>query len=226
MTARHTLSLITAPPIDLTPYALRDNPVLTGTATLKAAAGATPAIAADGPDAAVGLSLVLKGTGACRILANGGGAPLFEVAPTGGVPANYWRFDARPTGNAILQYALGSDPDVSQVFVTKGGGSHFFTTGTNPGNTQFRVVHTASAGNWVQASGAALGGAPTLGAQGADANVPLSLSNKGTAVVRFAGQTTGTAVGTAGAAAAPPAAPALWWSVSVNGTVYRLPLYN
>lgn len=228
MSGRYTLTFAagpaTAPTVDLTPYAPKANPTLSGTVTVQAAAGATPVLAADAPDADVGLRLVAKGTGAVRV--QSGSLVLFQTGATGGTPANYWRFDARPTGNSLLQYALGTDTDVSQIFVTKGAGFHGFATATNPGTLQFQVAHTAGAVNNLQATGAATGGAPTLSAQGADANVPVRLANKGTAVTQFTGQTTGTAVGAAGAAAAPPAAPAAWWSVSVNGTTYRIPLYN
>jgi hypothetical protein len=43
-----------------------------------------------------------------------------------------------------------------------------------------RVAHTASAVNYVQVTGAATGGAPTISAQGSDTNASMSIRAKGT----------------------------------------------
>jgi hypothetical protein len=48
---------------------------------------------------------------------------------------------------------------------------------------QFRVTNTASAVNYAQVTGAATGAAPTISAQGSDANISLTLTPKGTGVV-------------------------------------------
>ena len=45
--------------------------------------------------------------------------------------------------------------------------------------TQFAVTNTASAVNYVQVTGAATGGSPTISAQGSDTNVPIQISGKG-----------------------------------------------
>jgi hypothetical protein len=49
--------------------------------------------------------------------------------------------------------------------------------------SQFAVTNTASAVNYVNATGAATGAAPTISAQGSDANIALNLSGKGSGFV-------------------------------------------
>lgn len=61
-----------------------------------------------------------------------------------------------------------------------GGGRVNIGTGGTSNTEQFRVSHTASAVNYVQATGAATGGSPTISAQGSDANVGLAVQSKGT----------------------------------------------
>jgi hypothetical protein len=53
------------------------------------------------------------------------------------------------------------------------------------GGEQLRVAHTASAVNYVQATGAATAASPTLSAQGSDLNIDLALTPKGTGVLKF-----------------------------------------
>ena len=65
---------------------------------------------------------------------------------------------------------------------SKGGGSLGFLT-NNLAQRQMQVTHTASAVNYVQVTGAATGGKPTLSAQGSDTNATLLLTGKGTGAV-------------------------------------------
>ena len=57
---------------------------------------------------------------------------------------------------------------------------------------QLRVAHVASAVNYLEASGAATGGAPVLAAKGSDTNVGLGLASQGTGAVQL--RTNGTVV--------------------------------
>ena len=52
-------------------------------------------------------------------------------------------------------------------------------TGGRGSTLQFNVLHTASAVNYVQVTGAATGSAPTISAQGSDATLNLNLASKG-----------------------------------------------
>jgi hypothetical protein len=74
----------------------------------------------------------------------------------------------------------------SPYFIWGGTGTSFFmsaatspqTTG-NTGTSQFAIAHTTSAVNYVQVTGAATGGVPTISAQGSDANPSIILQAKG-----------------------------------------------
>ena len=85
--------------------------------------------------------------------------------------------------------ATGADSAVSPLWVLKGAGNHRFLTGDNGAFglavEQFRVAHTASAVNYVQATGGATGNPVTLSAQGSNADIDLSLTPKGAGLVRF-----------------------------------------
>jgi hypothetical protein len=66
------------------------------------------------------------------------------------------------------------------VFLGAGGtGAVNFFTGST-GNRQLLVAHTASAVNYVQATGGATGANVTVSAQGSDTNISLALASKGT----------------------------------------------
>lgn len=72
-------------------------------------------------------------------------------------------------------------------------GSYSISFSTNADTTaveQFRIAHTASAVNYVQATGGATGAAVTVGAAGTDADIDLALSPKGTGNMRFGTWTT------------------------------------
>ena len=86
----------------------------------------------------------------------------------------------------------GSDTNVNGYYDTKGAGTHLFRTNVYGGApTQFTVAHTASAVNYLQATGGATGAAATLSAQGSDTNIDLALTPKGTGVLSFGTYTAG-----------------------------------
>jgi hypothetical protein len=88
---------------------------------------------------------------------------------------------AATTGTPIVQ-AQGSDTNVSLAIRAKGGGNLFF----QPNNlNQFAVTQTASAVNYLQATGSAAGSAPAFSVAGTDTNIDLTLTPKGTGLVRF-----------------------------------------
>jgi hypothetical protein len=78
--------------------------------------------------------------------------------------------------------AAGAGTNLNLLLSSKGvGGIGFYTNGL--AQQQFAVTHTASAVNYVQATGAATGSGPTISAQGSDANINLNLNAKGTSGV-------------------------------------------
>jgi len=84
--------------------------------------------------------------------------------------------------------AEGSNANASLYVGAKGTGSVRLSTSSTSLIEQARVSHTASAVNYVQVTGAATGGFPTISTQGSDASVALWLTTKGTSATRFLSQ--------------------------------------
>lgn len=68
---------------------------------------------------------------------------------------------------------------------SNGTGSILFNTNSTNETNQMRVAHTASAVNYVQVTGAATSGQPTISAQGSDANIRLTFASKGSEGFQF-----------------------------------------
>jgi hypothetical protein len=94
---------------------------------------------------------------------------------------------AATTGTPVVQ-AQGSDTNVSLAIRARGGGNLFFQPNSL---NQFAVTQTASAVNYLQATGSATGAAPAFSVAGTDTDIDLALTPKGTGNVRF-GTYTGT----------------------------------
>lgn len=77
--------------------------------------------------------------------------------------------------------AVGTDPSISLFYIAKGtsGGHSFYTNSGGPSVEQFRVAHTGSAVNYLEATGAAALGRVQLIARGIDPNVGINLVAKG-----------------------------------------------
>lgn len=54
----------------------------------------------------------------------------------------------------------------------------------------------------------------------------VAISDDGLGNMNVGGATTATTVGAAGGGSAPPATPVTYWKVLINGTIYKIPLYN
>jgi len=119
-----------------------------------------------------------QGTGAQLFFTNNT-AEQFRVAHTASA-VNYVQVTGAATGARVALSAQGSDTNVSINYTSKGTGIHAFNTG---GGTQFVVDTTASAVNYVQATGSATGSGVTLSAQGSDSNVQVNILAKGSAGV-------------------------------------------
>ena len=92
--------------------------------------------------------------------------------------ANYIQARGASAGNTPYVSSWGSDTNVNLDSYTRGTGSFRFRTASSP--TQLQITHTASAVNYVQVTGAATGGSPTISAQGSDSNASLNYNAKGT----------------------------------------------
>jgi hypothetical protein len=127
-----------------------------------------------------------KGTGSIQ-LATGGGTQLLVANTASAV--NYLQVTGGTTGNPAKLSAQGSDADISIQYLSKGVGGHIFYN--SAGYPQFFITQTASAVNYLNATGAVTTGAPVLSAAGSDANIDLALTPKGTGVLAFGTYTAG-----------------------------------
>ena len=148
-----------------------------------AAAGSATGMSAQGSDTNIDLSLTTKGTGAVRF--NTGNGLFFAVTDAGAASSNYWTATANVVGNPILR-TIGTG---ANAFIDNGSANAivFRTNGAIAGVEQFRVSHTASAVNYVQATGGATTAAPVISAQGSDTNISLTFNKKGTGNFQFVG---------------------------------------
>jgi hypothetical protein len=116
----------------------------------------------------------------------GTGVPNFRVRDTG---ANSFLMAGSATDTATL-FAQGA---ANAVLTLASNGTQSVRIGTNGSSTveQMRVSHTASAVNYVQVTGAATGGNPTISAQGSDTNAGLTLQSKGAFGFQFRNSSNG-----------------------------------
>lgn len=89
------------------------------------------------------------------------------------------------TGFSNLIGAEGSSTNIQMLYYSKGAFGHVYRTNGPAGPTQFVLGHTASAVNYVEVTGAATGGQPTISPQGSDTNIPLSLIGKGNGAINL-----------------------------------------
>ena len=153
-----------------------------------AVTGGAPTISALGTDTDVGLNVTSKGFGVVNVNTGTGTVAQFQDRGTATITSPFV-FRAGTVGAAAGTFTLPvaisiQIPDIQYTFKTSAS-----TTGANSGLTQFVILGAASAVNYAQVTGAATGAAPTISAQGSDANIGLVLSSKGTGVVALGGST-------------------------------------
>ena len=144
------------------------------------------------------------GSGAAAYAAVGTATIIRSIGSTGGVSSIEFQTPASATTNyapvlRIRDVAAGSNAGFIQIqnnnqytqivaqgyvdshlnIASNGTGRINFNTQSTQEVTQMRVAHTASAVNYVQVTGAATGGHPTISSQGSDANTRLVLNAKG-----------------------------------------------
>jgi hypothetical protein len=106
------------------------------------------------------------------------GAESLRVTPTASA-VNYVSVFGAVTLAQPSIIAQGSDTNIGLSLASKGGSGLLLYTNSGA-NLQLVVAHTASAVNYLQATGAATGNSPTISAQGSDANITLNYDAKGT----------------------------------------------
>jgi hypothetical protein len=107
-----------------------------------------------------------------------GGGQQFGVLDSVATSTAYWNAIGG-AGTADLRTNSGS---TGGAFISNGAASNInFRTNINTSSaTQTVIAHTASAVNYVQVTGAATGGSPTISTQGSDGNAGLVVQSKGT----------------------------------------------
>jgi hypothetical protein len=154
------------------------------------AAGAGPIVYVGGSDANTTLNLASAGTGSVAIGTNSGGTTQMQIAHTASA-VNYVQVTGAVTTGYPTISAQGSDANPGFYFQAKGTGNIRFSTNGANSNEQFRINNTASAVNYLQVTGSAAGAAPVFSVAGTDTNIDLSLTPKGTGLVRFGTYTAG-----------------------------------
>ena len=142
--------------------------------------GVGVALSAQGSDSNIAMLFQAKGTQFHLFQTNG--ANQFGVAPTASA-VNYVQVTGSSVGFAPYFITQGSDTNISFAYSAKGTGAHDFYTNGFSFAQQFKIFHTASAVNFVQVTGAATGGRPTIIAQGSDTNINFVVASKGSGSV-------------------------------------------
>jgi hypothetical protein len=148
-----------------------------------------PAIGGTTPNAATFTTLTATGQ---TSLGGAAGSDVFRVlrdntfagSTTASFTAPQFSFIPPQTGFGAAVIGLGLNPRINSY----GTDGQYFATNQSAGfagTVQAKIAHTASAVNYVQVTGAATGGQPTILAQGSDATVGLTLNSKGVAPTRI-----------------------------------------
>jgi len=160
------------------------------------ATGSFPSITAQGSDTNIDFVIRAKGNFS-TFIGNTNGIGIQAYAPASTV--NYFQTAGSPTGSGITLSAQGADSNIQIYYASKGTNPHSFLNGA--GNEQFRVASTASAVNYVQVTGNATGGGPSLSTQGSDTNINFFIrpKNSGALIVNTGGGFQLTVIDTASA---------------------------
>ena len=145
--------------------------------TQNAVTGNAPGIRAGGADANVTLNLSSKGTSGIAFLNNAFSNTMAQILGGASV-VNYVNLTSTATGINPSIAVAGADTNVGFDLQSKGNGSVRILTNSGA-QLQFQVSHTASAVNYIQATGSPTTGGVVLSAQGSDASIELRLSSKG-----------------------------------------------
>lgn len=168
-----------------------------------------PAIGSTTP--AAGTFTTLTATGQTSL----GGTPDSESLRVLNVASavNYLTARGATSGSAVTLGAAGLNGGIATILQSKGSGTiEFWTNGGN--QRQMAVAHTASAVNYVQVTGAATGGVPTISAQGSDSNINLTLQSKGAFGFTFRNSSNGTIASISHAGSSTPNSIALQATIS------------
>lgn len=145
-------------------------------------------IAAKGINAAIDVVFETKGAGSLRFFTNGFTEEQFRIIRTA-ASVNYMQVTGGASGTGTSLTSQGSDTDIDLNIGSKGAGVINFSAVSA---IQFRVGGPASAANYVQAGGATTGNSPFLQSTGANSNIGMIVSAKGTGSISFYNNSVGT----------------------------------
>jgi len=138
-------------------------------------------------------SLALQSTGGGTISLRTGDETNTQVVVNHiGSAVNNLQLQGAATGVGETQGPLlsvqGSDGNINMRYLTKGAGSHYFST--NLTQIQFRIAHGAgTANNRLAVVGSNAGLSPILFSEGTDTDIDLALTPKGAGRIRFGAYT-------------------------------------
>ncbi len=148
--------------------------------------GQSPTMYVWGSDANVDLSLTTKGTGNVNL--NTGNGLQFRAESSAATATDYVLVGGSNFGRPFIRSASASG-NIDLAVSSQGTGAVKLYTNF-VGQEQVRVSHTASAVNYLQATGGATGSGVTLSAQGSDTNIDINLVPKGTGTTVYTGGVT------------------------------------
>jgi hypothetical protein len=129
--------------------------------------------------ATVGSGTVVRSLGSVVDFTMPGGVS-FRVGDAGATSAQYWQ----AIGGAFTGILRSTGATQNGLIQTGGTGGISLQT-NNGAQTQFIASHTASAVNYVQVTGNATTGSPTISTQGSDTNISMQYLAKGSGVHAF-----------------------------------------
>lgn len=146
------------------------------------ASGANPLFEAIGNGSDLGFDFNGKGSGS-HFFRNGNGMMAQMYAPPGAV--NFFNLTSNSANNQPLFTVVGTDPDISMRYRTKGIGAHLFESGTF-GNIQFEIGNRAGADARIAAVGGATGVSNcTFAVIGTATSMGIDFNAKGAGVSYF-----------------------------------------
>jgi hypothetical protein len=148
-----------------------------------AATTTSPFLSALGSDANIHINYLSKGTFGHIFNTGSGSNTQFYVSHTASA-VNYLQVTGGATTAGVNFSAQGTDANIFITYDTKGTEAHSFRTNAGA-QQQFRIAHTASAVNYLSATGAATGGSPVIRFEGSDTNVSGFYDTKGSGSHQF-----------------------------------------
>ncbi|HEY1646028.1 MAG TPA: hypothetical protein VGF75_06755, partial [Candidatus Saccharimonadales bacterium] len=115
------------------------------------------------------------------------GATQFGVGATASA-VNYLKVSGAATTNPPVLSVVGTDPNISMILQSKGGGAFGFEAGTDQ---QFLITSTASSVNVFDVTGGTAGNGPTLKTFGSDTDISANFLAKGLGTYTFGNVTNG-----------------------------------